>query len=312
MRRLVGSVVITLVTGSVALAQTPFEGTSGNDRMIGSEGPDALFGGAGADELDGRGGDDQLDGGPGPDILRGGDGNDVVVYTASAAVRVSVNDLADDGTDREGDLVADDVEAVHSGSGDDTLVGGPGAQILDGGAGDDLLDGAEGADTLYGGDGDDRVDAIDGDADVVDCGPGNDTVNADAQDLVTACETVALSSTRRVAARVRSSWTVDGEGRTSALSLQVSGLSADGLIDVRCRGRGCRDARRVLDPPAKGRKDVAAALRGARLAPGTRIEIRLLEPEAIGVVVRWRMRGRRGPARRDLCLPPNARRPRKC
>lgn len=70
----------------------------------------------------------------------------------------------------EGDDVRGDVERVRGGSGDDVLTGAPGFQTLVGGPGDDLLF------------------ALDGAADLFDCGSGSDTVSADPQDSLTACE----------------------------------------------------------------------------------------------------------------------------
>ncbi len=61
-------------------------------------------------------------------------------------------------------------DAIAGGPGNDTIVGGPGEDCLDGEAGDD------------------RIDARDGQADRVDCGPGDDTVLADPRDVTVGCE----------------------------------------------------------------------------------------------------------------------------
>ena len=88
----------------------------------------------------------------------------------------------------------------------DVLDGGPGADALTGGYGNDAITGGPGADTIVGdrdgrcnelhcdlspGSAADTIDAVDGEADTISCGPGTDTVRADAADVVAAdCETV--------------------------------------------------------------------------------------------------------------------------
>jgi hypothetical protein len=81
---------------------------------------------------------------------------------------------------------------VWGGDGDDTLTGNDGANALDGFDGRDTITGGGGGDVIYGGPGDDTIAARDGVADQVDCGPGTDSVTADAADSVIGCESVLL------------------------------------------------------------------------------------------------------------------------
>ena len=69
-----------------------------------------------------------------------------------------------------------------------TLLGRGGADVLAGGPLADTIDGGPGADLVYGGAGDDTIEARDGEADKIDCGPGDDPVLADPQDVLTNCE----------------------------------------------------------------------------------------------------------------------------
>jgi Ca2+-binding RTX toxin-like protein len=77
-----------------------------------------------------------------------------------------------------------------------TLVGGPGDEVICGLGGDDSLTGGAGRDALLAGEGDDTVFADDGQPDaVVDCGPGTDVVHADEEAvdpaaILVGCETV--------------------------------------------------------------------------------------------------------------------------
>jgi hypothetical protein len=73
----------------------------------------------------------------------------------------------------------------------DRLNGGAGNDRLNGMAGPDVLIGGKGRDTLVGGAGNDRLLVRDNERDVVDCGPGRDTVIADRRDAIRrGCEVV--------------------------------------------------------------------------------------------------------------------------
>jgi len=198
-------------------------GAAGNDTLIGGNGNDVLIGCAGDDTLTGTGGadvlvdgffncagggNDTLDGGTGPDAIYGGPGTDTVTYASrSASVFVSLDGAANDGEAAEGDNVADDVENVTGGSGDDNITGSSAANIIVGGAGNDVLLGersdsaqdpnytGSGNDSIFGGDGADAIGGGNGDnllsggngddslyggpgADSFDGGSGNDDLEA--------------------------------------------------------------------------------------------------------------------------------------
>jgi Ca2+-binding RTX toxin-like protein len=75
-----------------------------------------------------------------------------------------------------------------------TLSGGDGNDSLEGGFANDILRGNQGVDTHAGGAGDDFIDSRGDKGDLVTCGIGNDTVRADAADVIANCETVDLGS----------------------------------------------------------------------------------------------------------------------
>jgi hypothetical protein len=127
-------------------------GTKGRDRLGGGPGSDKILGRGGADRLRGRGGSDCLKGQGGNDRLAGGSGKD---------------DLnGGRGNDRLG-----------GGSGSDSLKAGAGKDRLNGGGGGDLLQGGRGKDRIAGAGGPDVIKALEGGPDVIDCGPGEDTVH---------------------------------------------------------------------------------------------------------------------------------------
>ena len=82
-----------------------------------------------------------------------------------------------------------DDDVICAGLGDDIVDAGDGHDVLYGSDGNDTLTGGPGRDWLFGANGNDTIQTRDGNPDTVHCGPGNDTVNADADDAVSSdCE----------------------------------------------------------------------------------------------------------------------------
>ena len=87
---------------------------------------------------------------------------------------------------------------IRGHGGNDRLIGGSGRDLITGGDGHDDIYGGDDADTLIGeagndringGSGDDLIIADDGEADLIDCGPGYDTVFYDVGlDRIVNCE----------------------------------------------------------------------------------------------------------------------------
>jgi hypothetical protein len=82
-------------------------------------------------------------------------------------------------------------DVIEGRGGNDTLSGGAGNDVVDGGAGNDVIDGGKGPDRISGDEGSDTIVAADGDKDIVDCGPGNDRVVADDDDVLKNCESIS-------------------------------------------------------------------------------------------------------------------------
>ncbi len=119
-----------------------------------------------ADTYTGTSGDDFILGSTSDDIMSGKGGNDDLYGRIG-------NDI------------------LYGDSGNDYLFGAMDNDTLYGGSGNDTLEGADGTDTYYGGPGDDVIEAFDGVAEIIDCGPGYDTVTADVNDTVASnCESV--------------------------------------------------------------------------------------------------------------------------
>lgn len=180
-------------------------------RIEGGEGGDTLASLSNRAYLDGGPGDDRFvsgyerfprvfDGGPGADRIEYFSGGGVPAgYRAWGALNISLDGVANDGNQGSGiDNVLPNVESILGGAEGDILTGGVNADDLDGRGGNDTIDGKGGPDNLHGADGDDRLigDGDDGASDEIFCGPGNDTVRADANDVVAPdCENVTGGQT---------------------------------------------------------------------------------------------------------------------
>ena len=286
----------------------------GNDSVTGSDGVNTLDGGDGDDRLDGRGGVDTFFGGPGADTLLvrdglrervecgpgsdGGEGDTIDMLTDCEAVALSsalVPDADGDGSTKPADC-NDDNPAIH-----------PGAVDIPENGVDENCDG---------------VDAVildrdqDGFPRPLDCNDNNPRVHPGAVDIPGngidedcrggSAPFPLLSSTVTVIFRLFAT-------RTTFDQVVVRRARAGSTILMKCTGPGCpaRD-KRVRVKRSKNKLVLANPLRGARLRPGARFEVRVTQPATIGLVVRYTVRRGKAPVRTDLCLRPGAKRPARC
>ena len=161
--------VSILTSDSTAAGNDTIFGDAGDDFLVGQQGDDYLSGGEGDDDL--TGGHNVLHGADGDDSISGDDGADVVLGDNGIITRTLLDGEEDSWQTHPApfeDVVReiqrfDNVDLI---SGDDTILGGAGRDILepqrgddnvDGGADDDEIIGSEGNDTLSGGAGADFV-----------------------------------------------------------------------------------------------------------------------------------------------------------
>ncbi len=156
-------------------------GGNGNDTINGGSGSDQLRGGDGSDSLIGSDGADTLSGSSGNDLLDGGNGSDVAAYDSnSSSQAVSVDLVAGRANDGVGGAdTLSGIEYVWGGAGNDTIIGGTGADSFWGNSGNDTLVGGNGADTLDGGSGNDTITGGDG-SDRIFGATGSDSIDAGA------------------------------------------------------------------------------------------------------------------------------------
>lgn len=165
---LLAGLLLALCSGPVLAATSA---TSGADSLRGTRIVDDIRGLGGDDTLTALAGNDTVRGDGGRDLISGGTGNDTIFGgTGDDASRHIFAGLSGGaGNDR-----------VYGGGGNDYVIGDTGRDLLSGGAGDDYIASTSGEsydepttkDTIY-------------------CGPGLDTVSADAADYVAPdCEDV--------------------------------------------------------------------------------------------------------------------------
>ncbi|HEY1629653.1 MAG TPA: calcium-binding protein, partial [Tepidisphaeraceae bacterium] len=162
-------------------------GGPGKDTVEGLNGNDTLSGNDGNDQLNGGNGDDVLRGGLGTDVLIGGKGTDTADYSDHTAnLTITLNSNADDGAAGENDFIQADVENVTGGSGNDSITGNTHGldNVLDGGPGADTLIAGHGHDTLLGNDGNDLLSSNQGIADTLDGGNNTDVATHDSHDTL--------------------------------------------------------------------------------------------------------------------------------
>jgi hypothetical protein len=83
-------------------------------------------------------------------------------------------------------------------------------------------------------------------------------------------------------------------------------------VSLGCRGRGCPLKARRLTVRRGGKVKLTRLVRRAKLRPGAVVEVRVLEPGAIGRVDRFVMRRRAVPRQVSRCLLPGASRLSAC
>ncbi len=150
--------------------------------MPGVSTPATIVGGTGADAIEGGDGADVIDAGTGADIVEGNGGADTISYAVrTAKITFVTGPGADKGELGEYDRVADDVENVIGGSGDDVITLTSSV--------DHVIDGGDGFDDLTGGPQGDQILTRDGKIENIDCGAGSgvNTAKLDNNEVGTNC-----------------------------------------------------------------------------------------------------------------------------
>ena len=323
------------------------DGQAGNDVLLGSLRRDLLIGGANADTL--QGGDDTdtvsyedkvgaLPVEISANGLPGDDGETGEADTIAADVENVIGSIGADTI--TGNAAANDIDALDNG---DVINPGGGPDFVDAGPGNDRVEALDGVpDRIECGSGNDLavVDAFDSvtncetvqasrelmpdiDADGVlapaDCDdrnagrrPGN--VDQPGNGIDEDCSG-ADAPYLRILSPIQSTFTAFPRF-TRVNRLRVLAVPEGGRVEVRCLGgkrRGCfKGVKRFSAPRRGGDRDVLRSVRRRKLRPKAVIEVRVLDADSIGKVVRFTVRKRKLPKSRTLCLVPGRRTPGRC
>jgi Ca2+-binding RTX toxin-like protein len=318
----------------------------GNDTIAGGPDADQLHGDAGDDVFTDLTSGDLVDGGPGEDVLDltgepsgvsvslngiaddggalGGDAN--VIAVESLRGSPSGDFLSGGGA----------ADRLEGGDGDDTIDAlGGGGDVVDCGPGDADLARADAGDQVVnceqvelppppaGGGAEAALPvaavAVDLDRDGAvagaDCDDTRAAVRPGARDIAGngVDEDCAGGDAARALAggRLSFEFLAFPNGTTKAAKLLVRDLARGGRAELRCIGRPCSFRKRVGKADRSGAVNLRKLLK-RRLKAGAVLEVRLTAPNAIGRVIRFRMRKGRLPKRSNLCLPPGAATPGRC
>ncbi len=281
-------------------------------------GNDTLVGSAGENRLVGRGGNDTIDGKGGADDLQGGDQNDTIEARDGTVDTVDCGPGTDSANVDFRDVVTN-CETVNRTARDDDGDGSPnGVDCNDAdaairpGAGEVPNNGVDedcsGADATVDGDGDGAVPPA-------DCDDANPQRRPGATDrpqngVDENCD--GRDSDWRTNRTVVSNRWLAFSTYTLVERLALRNIPSGGRATVKCTGGGCpfKKARRLKI--RRGRANATRLFRDDRLGVGARIEIRITARDTIGKIVRYTMRSRKLPARRELCDPPGQASAKRC
>ena len=266
------------------------DGVSGeNDRiaadvenLIGGSGDDTLVGDDGPNDIDGGDGGDVINPGGGPDFVDGGAGNDRIEARDGAQDRIQCGD-------------GNDLAIVDA---FDTTIGCEQLQSSRELMPDVDADGVPAPADCDDRDGRRRPGFTDRPGNGID----EDCTGADAPFT-------------RILSPVQSAFTTLGRV-TRVQRLRVLAVPEGGTVELRCRGGRSRrcfsGVKRYRSPRGHETRNIRGPVRRRQLRAGAVLEVRVLDADSIGKVVRFTMRRGKLPRSQTRCLVPGQNAPGRC
>ena len=294
--------------------------------VIGGSGADVIVGSAADNVLSGGGGPDRIEGGAGIDTYAGGEGDDVLVardgnreqVDCGGGVDQAVGDLVDDlfgceAADLSAALVADaDGDGVRKPAdcNDANPAVRPGAPEIPDNSIDENCDGVDAVNLDRDGDGVPRpIDCDDANAAIR---PGSREIRGNRVDED--CSGLA-DPFARISSPVSHAETLLSR-RTRFTKLTVRRVPRGARVELRCLGgtrRGCpKKLRRTRASVRRGTASFTRKLKRVKLRSGARLEVRVTRGDAIGKLVRLRIRARTLPLSSTLCVLPGTTKGSEC
>jgi hypothetical protein len=293
------------------------------ENVAAGPGNDEIVGSAAANVLDGGAGDDRLDGGAGIDSFFGGAGADTLLARDGLKESVDCGTQTDGG---EGDTIDQLVDCENVALSDERILDADGDGATKPGDCDDrnpairpgVVDVPEnGIDEDCSG-----ADAVNLDRDgdkflrPTDCDDADPKINPGARDIPGNRVDEDCSGTPAPFPLLGSLATgiFEFPGKfTRLVSITIRRPRKGSTMRITCRGGSCPFRSRTRKIRRNRAKQVITRPLGrAKLRPGTRLEVRLTKPGTIGFFVRFTMKRGVFPAKKELCLPPGAKRPVRC
>jgi hypothetical protein len=249
--------------------------------ILGGAGADSIAGSAGANDIDAGPGADSVNPGGGPDTVEAGAGDDSISVRDGVPDRVSCGE----GTDR---VTADAFDALD------------GCELAD--ASRELMPDVDG----------DGLSVAQGDCEDRDPGkrPGLQDRPGDGLDQ----DCVAGDTPYpRLLTAVSSGWRFYRR-HLRFTKLELVDVPDRATAELRCKGKGCfKGVKRKQRPNGAEKLKLTKLVKRSKLRPKAVLEVRILRPDTIGKVVRYKIRkGKKSPRSRILCLRPGAKAPHGC